>query len=66
MGFADSIKSMFGRAKNAAAEHTDETKDIIDKGADKIDDMTGNKMSGGIDKGADMAKDAVDKYGKQN
>jgi hypothetical protein len=66
MGISDTIKNMFGRAKHTAGEHPDQTKSVIDKGANKINDMTGDKMSGNVDKGANMAKDQVDKYGKQN
>lgn len=66
MGITETIKHMFGRGQDAMAEHPDQVKGGIDKGADKMDDMTGNKMSDNIDKGANMARDGVDKYGKKN
>lgn len=66
MGITETIKHMFGRGTDEMAKHPDQAKGGIDKGANKVDDMTGDKMSGNVDKGANMAKDDVDKYGKKN
>jgi cobalamin biosynthesis protein CobD/CbiB len=66
MGISDTLKNMFGKGKQAAAEHPDQAKGMVDKAANKADDMTGHKQTSNIDKGANMAKDDIDKYGKQN
>ena len=54
MGFMDSVKGMFGGSKKA------KTKDGIDKAADVIGSKAGQHADK-VDKGAAMAKDAVDK-----
>ncbi|MBB5867056.1 type IV secretory pathway TrbL component [Allocatelliglobosispora scoriae] len=48
-------------AKDQAGSMSDKAKNMVDKGGDKIDNMTGGKASGHIDKGQDAAKDAIDK-----
>ncbi len=54
MGMMDSVKGMFG-GKNKA-----KTKDGIDKAADVVGSKAGAHADK-VDKGAEMAKDAVDK-----
>lgn len=53
MGFIDSIKSKLSGNKQ-------QTKQGIDKVADTLDDHAG-KHADKVQKGADMAKDAIDK-----
>jgi hypothetical protein len=52
----DTVKGWFGGNK-------DTVKGGIDKAGDTVDDKTGAKFSDQVDKGQDMAKDAVDKVG---
>ncbi|HKD98579.1 MAG TPA: Rv0909 family putative TA system antitoxin [Micromonosporaceae bacterium] len=63
MGIDDSMGGMEDKAKDMlSGEKGDEA---IDKGADKADDMTGHKMTGGIDKGAASVKESLDKQDDQ-
>ena len=54
MGLMDSIKGMFGGGNKQKA------KDGVDKAADVISDKVPDHADK-IDKGADLAKDAIDK-----
>jgi len=54
------LKDWFSKGKKAAADNADAVKDGIDKTADVVDEKTGEKFSGQIDTGAEVAKDAVD------
>ena len=56
MGLMDTIKGWFGGNK-------DTVNSGIDKAGDVVDDKTGDKFVGQVDKGQDVAKDAVDKIG---
>jgi uncharacterized protein YjbJ (UPF0337 family) len=56
MGLLDTVKGWFGGSK-------DKVKGGIDKVADTVDDKTGGKFSGQVDKAQDTAKGAVDKMG---
>ena len=53
MGIMDSIKGLFGGNK-------EKVKDGIDKTADVVDDKAGSHADD-VQKGAEVAKDAVDK-----
>ena len=61
MGFLDKLKGKAGKAKTAAAGHTDQIEDGIDKGAKLVDDKTGGKYTEKIEGAADKAKDVVEK-----
>lgn len=54
MGFMDKIKGLIGGNKKAV-------KDGIDKAADVAESKAPDSVDAHIEKGADMAKDAVDK-----
>jgi hypothetical protein len=54
MGLMDTVKGWFGGNK-------DTVKGGIDKAGDAVDDKTGGKFTDRVDKGQDMATDAVDK-----
>jgi hypothetical protein len=56
MGLMDTIKGWFGGNK-------DTVKGGVDKAGDVVDDKSGGKFVGQVDKGQDMAKDAVDTIG---
>jgi hypothetical protein len=58
MGLMDTIKGWFGGNKDTA-------KGGIDKAGDVVDDKTGDKYVAQVDKGQDVAKDAVDKLGDE-
>ena len=57
MGFLDKIKGLAG-------QHAEKVEGAIDKVADVVDDKTGGKYAGQIDKGAEAAKDFVDGDGE--
>ena len=54
MGFLDKVKNLF-------SQNADKVDSAIDKGGDLVDDKTGGKFSEHVDKGQDVANDAVDK-----
>jgi hypothetical protein len=54
MGLLDKIKGMFGQ------QH-DTIESGIDKAGDFVDDKTGGKHAGNVDKAQDAAHDALDK-----
>ncbi len=54
MGFMDKVKGML-------SGHRDQAEQGIEKGGDVIDDKTGGKYAGQVDKGQDAARDALRK-----
>jgi hypothetical protein len=52
------------KAKTTVGERADDIKSTIEKGAGKVDDLTKGKVSAHIDRAANAAKTAVDKFGK--
>jgi hypothetical protein len=54
MGFLDKVKNLFN-------QNADKVDSAIDKGGDFIDAKTGGKFSEHVDKGQNVANDAVDK-----
>jgi hypothetical protein len=66
MGFMDSLKGMFSKGTEMAAEHEDKIQDGIDKVADMADDKTGGKYSDQIDSGAEKAKEVVEGLDDKN
>ena len=57
-------KDVAGRVKDVTEEKVDELGDLIDKGAEKLDDKTDGKYSDKIDKGVEAAKGFVDGDGE--
>lgn len=55
------IKDWFNKGKKAAAENKDAVSDGVDKSADFVDDKTGGKYEGHVDKGQEAAKDVIEK-----
>ena len=70
MGLLDRFKKTAEDVKDTATdlaeEHGDQDKYAFDKAADVVGDKTGHKHDDKIDKGADAAKDAVDKLAGDN
>jgi MT0933-like antitoxin protein len=54
MGLMDKVRGMLG-------QHGDKVEQGIDKVGDVIDDKTGGKYAGQVDKAQDAAKDGIDK-----
>ena len=54
MGFMDKVKGMLG-------QHGDKVDQGIDRAGDAVDDKTGGKYAGHVDKGQEAAKDQMDK-----
>ena len=54
MGFLDKVKGL-------VSQNADRVDSAIDKAGDYIDDKAGGKFSEHVDKGQDVANDAVDK-----
>jgi hypothetical protein len=61
MGFLDRFRKGKDAAENVVQEHGDEITDGVHKAADVVDDKTGDKYAGTIDKVEDGAEDVVDK-----
>ncbi|MGH9024757.1 MAG: antitoxin [Acidimicrobiia bacterium] len=61
MGLFDRFKRAKDKAGDLVEEHGDKVESGIDKAADFADDKTRGKYSKHIDKGADTAKDAIEK-----
>ncbi|WP_405167370.1 antitoxin [Nocardia sp. NBC_01499] len=59
MSFADTLKGLVGKGKDAAAKNADKINDAIDKGGDFIDQKTQGKYSDQIAKGKEAAKKAI-------
>jgi MT0933-like antitoxin protein len=59
MGIADSFKDKADQAIDKIGG--DRAKQGVEKGGDKLDDMTGGKYAGHVDKGQDAASDYVDR-----
>ncbi|MEV6969636.1 hypothetical protein AB0M47_31425 [Hamadaea sp. NPDC051192] len=60
MGISDKIADAVDKVSDKVGGD-DKLKEHVDTAADKADDATGGKASGGIDKAADAAKDVIDK-----
>lgn len=56
MGIGDFVE----KAKDLASENKDKVKDGIEKAGDLIDEKTGGKYSGQVDKGQEAAEDFVE------
>ena len=55
MGLGDIVN----KAKDLAADHPDQVTQGIDKAGDAVDDRTGGKYAGQVDKGQDTLKDRL-------
>ncbi|WP_144123262.1 antitoxin [Catellatospora sichuanensis] len=71
MGMLDKAKDALGiddkadQASDKAKQMQDKAKATVDKAGDAVDDKTGGKHSGHVDKAQDMTKDAIDKMNKK-
>jgi uncharacterized protein YycO len=61
MGFLDDAKGMAEKAKNLATEHADQVQSAVQKVGDVIDEKTGEKYKGQIDKGQQFVADHLGK-----
>ncbi|MGW6375636.1 antitoxin [Rhodococcus sp. NPDC055112] len=59
MSFMDTLKGLFGKGKQAAAQHSDKIEDAVDKAGDFIDEKTGGKYAQHVDKAQDAAKKII-------
>jgi hypothetical protein len=59
MGIADSFKDKAEQAIDKVGG--DRAKQGVEKAGDKVDDMTGGKYAGQVDKGQDAASDYIDR-----
>lgn len=64
MGISDSISGAMDKAKDAVTGHSDDMNKAVDAAGDKVDDATKGKYADKVDKGQDMAKDAIKKMNK--
>jgi hypothetical protein len=53
---------IFDKAKDALSEHSEQVDQGIDKGGDLIDEKTGGKYVGQVDKGQEIAKDKLGEF----
>ena len=61
MGFLDHFRKAKGVDENSVQDHGSEITDGVHKGADFVDDKTGDKYAGTIDKVEDAAENVVEK-----
>ncbi|MFC9788848.1 antitoxin [Rhodococcus sp. NPDC127528] len=59
MSFADTLKGLFGKGKQLAAENADKVESAVDKAGDFVDDKTGGKYKDTVDKVQDAAKKVI-------
>ncbi|MFE3289661.1 antitoxin [Rhodococcus sp. NPDC059234] len=59
MSFVDTLKGLFGKGKQLAAENADKVEDAVDKAGDFVDDKTGGKYKDHVDKVQDAAKKVI-------
>jgi len=64
MGISDSISGMVGKAKDAVTGHEDDMDKAVDAAGDKVDEATKDKYKDNVDKGQNVAKDAINKLKK--
>lgn len=50
---------IFDKAKDALSEHSDKVAPVIDKAGDAIDEKTGGKYVGQVDKGQQLAEERL-------
>jgi hypothetical protein len=64
MGLMDEVNKLAQKAKDAAAEHPDQVRKVIDQAENQIDKRTGGKHGGQIDSAGDKVADflAPDKH----
>ncbi|MEV0270225.1 MAG: antitoxin [Hamadaea sp.] len=60
MGISDKIADAVDKVSDKLGGD-DKLKEHVDTAAGKADDVTGGKLTGGIDKASDAAKDIIDK-----
>lgn len=58
--------SMFDKAKDLAAEHSDQVDKAVDKGGDAFDERTGGKYSDKTDTAQQHAEDYLSKQDQQS
>ncbi|WP_174186026.1 antitoxin [Nocardia barduliensis] len=59
MSFADTVKGLVGKGKDAAAKNADKINSAVDKAGDFIDQKTHGKYTDKIAKGKEAAKKVV-------
>jgi hypothetical protein len=57
MGLMDEVGKLAQKAKDAAAEHPDQVRKVIDRAEDQIDKRTGGKHASQIDSAGDKVAD---------
>ncbi|MFD4291592.1 antitoxin [Rhodococcus sp. NPDC058505] len=61
MSLVDTLKGLFGKGQQYAAENADKVEGAIDKAGDFIDQKTGGKYAEHVDKAQDAAKKVIPK-----
>jgi len=61
MGILDRFRKTKDAAENVAEQHGDQISDGVHKAADVVDDKTGDKYAGTVDKVENAADEIVDK-----
>ncbi|MFC8047066.1 antitoxin [Nocardia sp. NPDC057353] len=59
MSFADNLKGLVSKGKDAAAKNSDKITQAVDKAGDFVDQKTKGKYSSQIAKGKEAAKKAI-------
>ncbi|WP_306360200.1 antitoxin [Nocardia sp. CC227C] len=63
MSLLDTLKGLVGKGKDVAAQNAEKIESAVDKAGGFIDQKTGGKYSGQIDKGAEAVKKAIPEQG---
>jgi hypothetical protein len=59
MSLMDTLKSLVGKGREAAAENAEKVHEAVDKAGGFVDERTGGKYSDQIGKGVDALKNAI-------
>jgi hypothetical protein len=59
MGLLDDAKGLAGKAKGLVAGHEKQVEQAVEKAGDLIDDRTGDKYAGQVDKGQDFVEEQL-------
>lgn len=63
MSFVDTLKGLFGKGQQLAADNADKVEDAITKAGDFVDDKTGGKYAEHVDKAQDAARKIIPEQG---
>ncbi|MGH8881048.1 MAG: antitoxin [Stackebrandtia sp.] len=66
MSLMDTLKGLVGKGRDAASQNADKVHGAVDKAGGFVNEKTGGKYSGQIDKGSDAIKKQFPEQGGDN